>query len=122
MCTYKSEKQRRTNFIEMSSEAHGTLLDLECCDPTAVEISQLKTDLEDLTHTHNRISRVMKMSLFANIVFGLTCVVLLLSLFLCEIKEKSTDSDISLSRGQDRSKTSTQSELQDHFYAVSVLY
>ena len=105
----------------MSSEAQGTPLDLKYGDPAAAEISELKTNLEDLTHRHNRISRVMKMSLFANIVFGLTCVVLL-SLFLCEIKEQSTDSDISLSRGQDRSETSTQSELQDHFYAVSVLY
>ena len=75
----------------MSSEAHGTLLDLEYCDPTAVEISQLKTDLEDLTHRRDRNSRLMKMSLFANI-----CVVLL-SLFLCETKE-STDSDISIGR------------------------
>ena len=58
----------------MSSEAHGTLLDLEYCDPTAVEISQLKTDLEDLTHRRDRNSRVMKMSLFANIVFGLISV------------------------------------------------
>ena len=74
----------------MSSEAHGTLLDLEYCDPTAVEISQLKTDLEDLTHRRDRNSRVMKMSLFANIIFGIICVVLL-SLFLRETKE-STDS------------------------------
>ena len=105
----------------MSSEAQGTLLDLKYGDPTAAEISELKTDLEDRTHKHNQISRVMKMSLFANIVFGLISVVLL-SLFLCEIKEQSTDSDMSLSRGQDRSETSTQSELQDHFYAVSVLF
>ena len=105
----------------MSSEAQGTLLDLKYCDPAAAEISELKTDLADLTHRHNRISRVMKMSLFANIVFGLISVVLL-SLFLYENKEHSTDSDISLSRGQDHSETSTQSELQDHFYEVSVLY
>ena len=39
------------------------------------EISVLKTDLEDLTHN------LMKMSLFANIVFGIISVVLL-SLFL----------------------------------------
>ena len=87
----------------------------------AAEVSELKTDLEDLTHKHNCISRVMKMSLFANIVFGIISVVLL-SLFLYENKEHSTDSDISLSRGQDHSETSTQSELQDHFYAVSVLF
>ena len=105
----------------MSSEAQGTLLDLKYGDPAAAEISDLKTDLEDLTHKHNQISRVMKMSLFANIVFGIVSVVLL-SLFLYENKEHSTDSDISLSRGQDHSETSTQSELQDHFYAVSVLY
>ena len=105
----------------MSSEAQGTLLDLKYGDPTAAEISELKTDLADLTHRHNRISRVMKMSLFANIVFGIVSVVLL-SLFLYENKEHSTDSDISLSRGQDHSEIWTQSELQDHFYAVSVLY
>ena len=111
VCVRKSEKQRRTNFIEMSSEAQETLLelDLKYGDPTAAEISELKTDLADLSHRHNRISRVMKMSLFANIVFGLICVVLL-SLFLYENKEHSTDSDISLSRGQDHSETSTQSE------------
>ena len=105
----------------MSSEAQGTLLDLKYGDPTAAEISELKTDLEDLTHKHNQISRVMKMSLFANIVFGIVSVVLL-SLFLYENKEHSTDSDISLSRGKVHSETSTQSELQDHFYEVSVLY
>ena len=105
----------------MSSEAQGTLLDLKYGDPAAAEISELQTDLADLSHRHNRISRVMKMSLFANIVFGLICVVLL-SLFLYANKEHSTDSDISLSRGQDHSETSTQSELQDNFYAVSVLF
>ena len=72
----------------MPSEAQGTLLDLKYGDPAAAEMSELKTDLADLTHKHNRISRVMKMSLFANIVFGLICVVLL-SLFLFEIKDDS---------------------------------
>ena len=65
----------------MSSEAQGTLLDLKYGDPTAAEISELQTDLADLSHRHKRISRVMKMSLFANIVFGVISVVLL-SLFL----------------------------------------
>ena len=68
----------------MSSEAQGTLLDLKYGDPTAAEISELKTDLEDLTQKYNRISRVMKMSLFANIVFGIISVVLL-SLFLTSV-------------------------------------
>ena len=68
----------------------------------AAEVSELKTDLEDLTHN------LMKMSLFANIVFGIICVALL-SLFLFEIKEQSTNSEVS--RGQDHSETSTQSQL-----------
>ena len=102
MCTFKSEKQRRTNFIEMSSEAQETLpeLDLKYGDPTAAEISELKTDLEDFTHRHNRSSRVMKISLFANIVLGIICVVLL-SLFLCEIMEE---------RNSDHGKTSSESK------------
>ena len=104
--------QRDSDFVEMSSEAQETLLDLEYCDQAATEISELKHDLADLTHKHNKISRVMKMSLFANIVFGIICVVLF-SLFLCKIKEQSTDSDVS--RGQNLSKTSTESELQNHF-------
>ena len=104
--------QRDSDFVEMSSEAQETLLDLEYCDQAAAEISELKNDLADLTHKNNKISRVMKMSLFANIVFGIICVVLF-SLFLCKIKEQSTDSDVS--RGQDLSKTSTESELQNHF-------
>ena len=90
MCTYKSEKQRRTNFIEMSSEAQETLpeLDLKYGDPTAAEISELKTDLEDLTHN------LMKMSLFANIVFGIISVVLL-SLFLTSVTPtQQKDSDL----------------------------
>ena len=91
----------------MSSEAQGTLLDLKYGDPTAAEISELKTDLEDLTQKYNRICRVMKMSLLANIVLGIICVILL-SLFLCVIKEQSTDSDTS--RGQDH-----RSELKDQF-------
>ena len=62
----------------MSSEAQGTLLDLKYGDPAAAEISELKTDLEDLTHN------LMKMSLFANIVFGIISVVLL-SLFLTSV-------------------------------------
>ena len=104
--------QRDSDFVEMSSEAQETLLDLEYCDQAAAEISELKNDLADLTNKHNKISRVMKISLFANIVFGIICVVLF-SLFLCKIKEQSTDSDVS--RGQDLSKTSTESELQNHF-------
>ena len=62
----------------MSSEAQGTLLDLKYGDPAAAEISDLKTDLEDLTHN------LMKMSFFANIVFGIISVVLL-SLFLTSV-------------------------------------
>ena len=106
------------DFVEMSSKAQETLLplDLDYCDPAAAEISELKNDLEDLTHRHNRISRVMKMSLFANIVFGIICVALL-SLFLFEIKEQSINSEVS--RGQDHSETSTQS---DHFNVVSVQF
>ena len=92
----------------MSSEAQGTILDLEYCDQAATEISELKHDLADLTHKHNKISRVMKMSLFANIVFGIICVVLL-TFFLCEIMKQNIDSDVS--RGQDLIKTSTESEL-----------
>ena len=86
VCVRKSEKQRRTNFIEMSSEAQETLLelDLKYGDPTAAEISELKTDLEDLTQKYNCICRVMKMSLFANIVFGIISVVLL-SLILTSV-------------------------------------
>ena len=91
----------------MSSEAQKTLLDLEYCDPAAAEISKLKTDLNDLTHRRDRISRMMKMSLLANILLGIICVILL-SLFLCVIKEQSTDSDTS--RGQDH-----RSELKDQF-------
>ena len=114
MCTYKSEKQRRTNFIEMSSEAQETLpeLDLKYGDPTAAEISELKTDLEDFTHRHNRSSRVMKISLFANIVLGIICVVLL-SLFLCEIMEE---------RNSDHGKTSSESKKNLSIYAVSVQF
>ena len=108
--------EQRHIFTEMSSEAQGTLLDLKYGDPAAAEISELKTDLEDLTQKHNQISRVMKMSLFANIVFGIICVALL-SLFLFEIKEQSTNSEVS--RGQDHSETSTQS---DHFNVVSVQF
>ena len=78
----------------MSSEAQGTLLDLKYGDPTAAEISQLKTDLADLSYRHNRISRVMKMSLFANIVFGIISVVLL-SLFLTSVTPtQKKDSDL----------------------------
>ena len=110
VCVRKSEKQRRTKFIEMSSEAQETLLelDLKYGDPTAAEISELKTDLEDFTHRHNRSSRVMKMSLFANIVLGIICVVLL-SLFLCEIMEEQ-NSDSGTYRGQDHGKTSSESK------------
>ena len=92
----------------MSSEAQGTPLDLKYGDPTAAEISELKTDLEDFTHRHNRSSRVMKMSLFANIVLGIICVVLL-SLFLCEIMEEQ-NSDSGTYRGQDHGKTSSESK------------
>ena len=78
----------------MSSEAQGTLLDLKYGDPTAAEISELKTDLEDLTQKYNRICRVMKMSLFANIVFGIISVVLL-SLFLTSVTPtQKKDSDL----------------------------
>ena len=78
----------------MSSEAQGTPLDLKYGDPTAAEISELKTDLEDLTQKYNRISRVMKMSLFANIVFGIISVVLL-SLFLTSVTPtQKKDSDL----------------------------
>ena len=72
----------------MSSEAQGTPLDLKYGDPTAAEISELKTDLEDLKHRHTRISRVIKLSLFANMVLCIICVALL-SLFLFEIKDDS---------------------------------
>ena len=72
----------------MSSEAQGTPLDLKYGDPTAAEISELKTDLEDLKHRHTRISRVIKLSLFANMVLCIICVALL-SLFLFEIKNDS---------------------------------
>ena len=74
----------------------------------AAEVSELKTDLEDFTHRHNRSSRVMKMSLFANIVLGIICVVLL-SLFLCEIMEEQ-NSDSGTYRGQDHGKTSSESK------------
>ena len=73
----------------MSSEAQGTLLDLKYGDPAAAEISELKTDLEDLTHN------LMKMSFFANIVFGIVSVVLL-SLFLTSVTPtQQKDSNLS---------------------------
>ena len=103
----------------MSSEAQGTILDLEYCDQAAAEISEPKNNLVDLTHRNIRISRVMNISFFAKIVLGIICVVLL-SLFLSKIKEQSTNSDVS--RGQDHSETSTQSELQEHFYVVSMQF
>ena len=98
----------------MSSEAQGTILDLEYCDQAAPEISEPKNN-----HRNIRISRVMNISFFAKIVLGIICVVLL-SLFLSKIKEQSTNSDVS--KGQDHSETSPQSELQDHFYVVSVQF
>ena len=98
----------------MSSEAQETLpeLDLKYGDPTAAEISELKTDLEDFTRRHNRSSRVMKISLFANIVLGIICVVLL-SLFLCKIMEE---------RNSDHGKTSSESKKTFPFNAVSVQF
>ena len=52
------------------------------------EISVLKIDIEDLTH------KLMKMSLFANIVFGIISVVLL-SLFLTSVTPtQKKDSDL----------------------------
>ena len=78
----------------MSSEAQGTLLDLKYGDPTAAEISELKTDLEDLTQKYNRISRVMKMSLFANIVFGIISVVLLSLILTSVTPTQKKDSDL----------------------------
>ena len=98
----------------MSSEAQGTILDLEYCDQAAAEISEPKNNDRNI-----RISRVMNISFFAKIVLGIICVVLL-SLFLSKIKEQSTDSDVS--RGQGHSETSTQSELQEHFYVVSMQF
>ena len=54
----------------------------------AAEVSELKTDLKDLTHN------LMKMSLFANIVFGIISVVLL-SLFLTSVTPtQQKDSDL----------------------------
>ena len=94
----------------MSSEAQGTILDLEYCDQAAAEISEPKNNLVDLTHRNILISRAMKISFFAKIVFGIICVVLLL-LFLREIMEQSAESDAS--RGQDHSETSTQSEFKN---------
>ena len=97
----------------MSCESQGTLIDLEYCDPAAAEISELKTNLEDLNQRHNRISRVMKMSLFANIAFGIISIVLL-SLFFYGIKEEqNTGSDIC--RGE---ISTNQCELRNQFYAV----
>ena len=108
--------QRDSDFVEMSSEAQETLLDLEYCDQAAAEISEPKNNLVDLTHRNILISRAMKISFFAKIVFGIICVVLL-SLFLSKIKEQSTNSDVS--RGQDHSETSTKSELNTRSFLCS---
>ena len=88
----------------MSSEEQGNMMEFEYCNPTAAGMSDLNSDL---THRHNRTSRLMKISLFANILFGFISVVLL-SLFLCEIKDRSIGFG----------KTLTKSEYTDNFNSV----
>ena len=103
----------------MSSEAQGTILDLEYSDQAAAEISEPKNNLVDLTHRNIRISRAMNISFFAKIVLGIICVVLL-SLFLSKIKEQSTNSENSdVSIGQDHSEPSTKCELNTRSFLCS---
>ena len=64
------------------------VLGLKYAAADTAEISVLKIDIEDLTH------KLTKMSLFANIVFGIISVVLL-SLFLTSVTPtQQKDSDL----------------------------